>query len=81
MLKENKLVKPFTKTLLYPFPKIGVKLSTEIESKTAPKLKRMLIMVNGRISEIVFAIERSPIKFDMSKAKMKNITIKMTGDR
>ena len=81
ILNENRFVSPFTKTFLYPYPKIGVKLSIEIESKTAPKLNKILITVKGRINEIVFAIERNPIKFDMSNAKMKNSTMKITGER
>lgn len=81
ILKENKLVRPFTKTLLYPSPSIGVKLSIEIVSNTAPKLKRILITVRGKTIEIVFAIERSPIIFDISSAKIKNNTKKITGER
>lgn len=81
MLNENILVSPVKKTLLYPSPKIGVNLSIEKDSYTEKNVNKMLIIVNGTISEMVFAIARRPIKFDIRSAKIKNIKTKIIGER
>ncbi len=41
----------------------------------------MLIIVKGTIIEIVFAIARKPIKFDIKSDKIKNNTINIIGER